>query len=243
MGAEPEEIVERLRRRNINLPGGRVELPDQNLVVQPSGEFRSEREIGQVVIDVQNGYPVYLRDLVDVVRGYEDPPSVMNFRTLKADLRQPRTARLPGDPPPDALSSRQESNSTEPTAYELQTTRAITLSIRQVKGVQISEFGRDIDQALVSLRDVLPDDLQIERTSNEPEIIREKIGDFNRNLLEAVVIVIVVALLFMEWRSALLVAFSIPLTVAMTLGICQSGGRGPAAGVDRRVDHCFGVTG
>ena len=30
-----------------------------------------------------------------------------------------------------------------------------------------------------------------------------------------------VALVFMEWRSALLVAVSIPLTVAMTLGICQ----------------------
>ena len=87
--------------------------------------------------------------------------------------------------------------------------------------MKISDFGRDIDQALASLREVLPDDLQIERTSNEPEIIREKIGDFNRNLIEAVVIVILVALLFMEWRMRLLVAFSIPLTVAMTLGLCH----------------------
>ena len=82
-GLSPEAVVERLRQRNINLPGGRVELPDQNLVVQPSGEFRSEQEIGQVVMDVQNGYPVYLRDLADIVRGYEDPPNVMNFRTLQ----------------------------------------------------------------------------------------------------------------------------------------------------------------
>ncbi len=44
---------------------------------------------------------------------------------------------------------------------------------------------------------------------------------FDRNLIEAVVIVVLVALVFMEWRSALLVAVSIPLTVAMTLGICQ----------------------
>ena len=90
--------------------------------------------------------------------------------------------------------------------------------------MQISEFGRDIDHALASLREVLPDDLQIERTSDEPAIVREKIGDFNRNLIEAVVIVIVVALLFMEWRCALLVACSIPLTVAMTLGMCHAMG-------------------
>ena len=220
-GLSPEEVVERLRRRNINLPGGRVELPDQHLAVQPSGEFQSEQEIGQVVIDVQNGYPVYLRDLADMVRGYEDPPSVMNFRTVKADSQHPRTSRLPGDPPYPATDSHNGCGGRPPATYDLQTTRAITLSIRQVKGVQISDFGRDIDQALASLREVLPDDLQIERTSNEPEVVREKIGDFNRNLLEAIGIVVVVALLFMEWRSALLVAFSIPLTVAMTLGMCH----------------------
>jgi len=48
-----------------------------------------------------------------------------------------------------------------------------------------------------------------------------KVLAFDRNLAEAVLIVVLVALVFMEWRSALLVAISIPLTVAMTLGICQ----------------------
>lgn len=239
-GLSPDKVVQRLQARNINLPGGRVELPQQNIVVQPSGEFRTEQEIGQVVIDVKDGYPVYLRDLADIVRGYEDPPNVMNFRTVKVDAQQPPTARLPGEPkhaaadghtggedtleaeavastPPPA----EEEAGPLPDDYRLQTTRAITLAIRQVKGVKISDFGRDIDQALASLRAVLPDDLQIERTSNEPQTVRHKIGDFNRNLIEAVVIVILVALLFMEWRSALLVAFSIPLTVAMTLGLCH----------------------
>ena len=98
-GLSPEAVVARLQQRNINLPGGRVELPDQNLVVQPSGEFRNEQEIASVVMDVQSGYPVYLRDLADIVRGYEDPPNVMNFRTVKVDADHPPTERLPGDEP------------------------------------------------------------------------------------------------------------------------------------------------
>jgi len=220
-GLSPVSIVERLRQRNINLPGGSVELPDQNLAVQPSGEFRSEREIGQVVLDVQNGYPVYLRDLADIVRGYQDPPGVMNYRTLKVDRQSSVSARLPGEGPAAASSEQADQNAPLPEDYTLQTTRAITLAIRQVQGAHIGDFGRDIERALAALTDVLPDDLQIERTSNEPQTVQEKIGDFNRNLLEAVIIVIVVALLFMEWRSALLVAFSIPLTVAMTLGMCH----------------------
>ena len=222
-GLSPEAVVERLRERNINLPGGRVELPDQNLVVQPSGEFRSEQEIGAG----RDGRAERLSRLPARSGGHrarlrrsaerdELPHASRSTRTIR-----PR-ARLPGDPPLAGAGRRRRSGaSAAGRPYRLQTTRAITLSIRQVKGVQISEFGRDIDQALASLREVLPDDLQIERTSNEPAIIREKIGDFNRNLIEAVVIVILVALLFMEWRSALLVACSIPLTVAMTLGMCQ----------------------
>ena len=241
-GLDPQTIVDRLRQRNINLPGGRVELPEQNLVVQPSGEFRTEQEIGSVVMDVQNGYPVYLRDLVDVVRGYEDPPNVLNFRTVKVAAEHGSTARLPGDAPLPALAGGEAAGESLSSPYRLQSTRAITLAIRQVKGVQISRFGHDIDQALRSLRDVLPDDLQVERTSDEPAIIREKIHDFNRNLIEAVVIVILVALVFMEWRCAARCMFD-SLDGGYDTRHLPDGGRGPAAGVDCRLDHCLGIVG
>jgi multidrug efflux pump subunit AcrB len=213
----PQVVAARLQQRNINLPGGRIELPEQNIVVQPSGEFRSEQDLADVVLDVRRGYPVYLRDLVDIVRGYEDPPGVMNFQTIKVDADRPPPARLPGEQIPQIY----DPGAPLPEHYELQSTRAITLAIRQVKGSHIADFGRDIDAALASLQAELPDDLQIERTSSEPAVVHKKIGQFIQNLTEAVVIVIVVALLFMEWRSAVLVAFSIPLTVAMTLGLCQ----------------------
>jgi len=78
----PQAVAARLERRNINLPGGRVETSEQNVVVHPSGEFKHDEDVGDVVIDMAGGYPTYLRDVVDIVRGYEDPPGVMNFRTV-----------------------------------------------------------------------------------------------------------------------------------------------------------------
>jgi len=216
----PHTVAARLEGRNINLPAGRIEIPGQNLDVHPSGEFRSEQEIGQVVLDVQHGFPTYLRDLVDVVRGYEDPPDVMNFRSIKVDAHDPPRAKLPGELPFDQ-QDRSGDEAPLPDATQLQTSRAVTLAVRQAPGTQIEQFGRDIDAAMDSLQGVLPADLQVERTHDEPREVQQKIGQFDQNLIEAVVIVVVVALLLMEWRSALLVAFSIPLTVAMTLGICQ----------------------
>ena len=196
LGVEPAMLAQQLASRNINLPGGTVELPLQNLVVKPSGKIQRESEIGDVVLDSRGGSSVYLRDLVDVVRGYEDPPRMLNFRTVKSD---PGPAKEPA---------------------QAWTTRAITLAVRHIKGTHIADFSKDLDQALVSLRGVLPDDLRIERTSDEPARVRHKIEQFDDCLIEAVIIVVLVALLFMEWRSALVVAISIPITVAMTLGIC-----------------------
>ena len=219
-GLQPLALAQQLAYHNINLPGGTVELPQQKLTVKPSGSYRDETEIADSVVDLRNGFPVYLRDLAEVVRGYEDPAGTMNFRTIKCDPRHPPTALGPlvvedGETKAEANPKRASADA------QLWTTRAITLAVRHVKGTQIADFGRDLDTALASLKGVLPDDLRIERTSDEPEEVKHKIDLFKDCLLEAIVIVVIVALLFMEWRSALLVAFSIPITMAMTLGFCH----------------------
>jgi len=48
----------------------------------PTGEYTSANQIGHAVMDVSSeGYALYLHDLVEILRGYEDPSNVMNFRT------------------------------------------------------------------------------------------------------------------------------------------------------------------
>ncbi|MCC6678387.1 MAG: efflux RND transporter permease subunit [Phycisphaerales bacterium] len=207
----PQSIVDRVRDRNINMPGGTVELPDQRVVVRPTGEYTAAAEIGGTVLTIsRDGYPLYLGDLVEVTRGYVDPADVLNYRTVKVG-------------PDGALwgTSHADYEGSAPADLQLQTGRAITLSVRQVKGTHIADYDRDITAAITDLKLRLPSDLRVERTSNEPAEVRHKISSFNRNLIEAVVIVVIVALVFMEWRSAILVAICIPITVAMTLGLSQ----------------------
>ena len=74
-----------------------------------------------------------------------------------------------------------------------------------VKGTQIAEFARDVDaDPRVTQRGSCPTTSRVERTSDEPFEVHRKIELFKDCLIEAVLIVIVVSLLFMEWRSALL---------------------------------------
>lgn len=98
------------------------------------------------------------------------------------------------------------------------TTRAVSLAIQARPGTQVTTLGDELEATLTGLRARLPADLQVVRTADQPRLVEEKIGEFMRSLVEAIVIVVLVALVFMERRSALLVAASIPLTLAMTFG-------------------------
>lgn len=190
-GLQPAKLGQLLRSRNTTLPGGQLEVEGKNLGINPSGEFKNETEIGDVMVTVSpSGSPVYLRDLADISRGYQTPPRYLNFYTWQ-----------------DAQGQWQRS-------------RAITLAVQMRPGEQIAKFGEAVDKALAGLKPLLPDDLMLEKTSDQPLQVAENIALFSRSLIEAILLVVLVAFIgFREWRSALLVALSIPITLAMTFGM------------------------
>ena len=87
-------------------------------------------------------------------------------------------------------------------------------------GEQIFKFGAAVDKALANVRPQLPADLIVARTSDQPRQVKELVSLLMGSLYEAIVLVVIVALVgFWDWRAAMLMAASIPLTLAMTFGI------------------------
>jgi len=192
-GMQQSQLKQVLQARNIMLPGGVLETSGKNIMINPSGEFKSEKEIGDVIVGASpDGAPVYLRNAVDIIRGYESPPSYLNFFTYR-----------------DASGQWQRS-------------RAITLSVQMRANEQIGKFGDAVDEALGGVKKLLPPDLILARTSDQPLQVTESVELFMDSLYEAIILVVLVALIgFWEWRSAALMALSIPLTLAMTFGFMQ----------------------
>lgn len=187
----PTKLSTVLGARNTPVPGGTLEVGGRNINIAPTGEFTSESEIGGVIVSSsESGVPLYLRDLVDVNRGYKIPPDFLNFYSYKL---------------PDGSWHR---------------ARAITLSVQMRPGRKIGEFGAAVDSTLTVLRQRLPEDLLFARTSDQPLQVEENIDLFISSLYEAVLLVVLVSLIgFWEWRSAVLMSLSIPLTLAMTYGM------------------------
>ena len=192
-GVSPEAVMRAIADRNAVIPGGTLRTEGHNFPVQLSGEYASEREmLGTVVGLSPGGAPVYLRDLFDVRRMYESPIS------YKVDVLG-RTA------PNGALDTR----------------RAVLVAVEMKNGQIIRHFNASVRSAMDAVKARLPEGLEVRLLSDQPTAVANRIEHFTRCFLEAVLIVIVVALFLMDWRSALVVALAIPLTLALTLiGMC-----------------------
>lgn len=78
-GVDPANVVASLRGQNVVLPAGAVEANRQNIVIEPTGDFKSVEDIRRVAIPMADGELVYLEDLADIRRGYVDPPEAPAF--------------------------------------------------------------------------------------------------------------------------------------------------------------------
>src|SRR5258708_15839682 len=79
-GLKTSDLSNILGARNITLAGGQLEASGRNLSIDPSGEFKSEKEIGDVhAPQTILGAPLYLRALRDLQRGFDSPPPLPNF--------------------------------------------------------------------------------------------------------------------------------------------------------------------
>lgn len=77
-GVSPYMIKQLLESRNIMIPGGEVVIGKERISFEPSGNFNSVQELRNVVITVPGKSEVlHLGDLVDIKRGYSDPPTTM----------------------------------------------------------------------------------------------------------------------------------------------------------------------
>src|SRR5712671_5673285 len=190
-GLQPAALGNVLSARNIIAPGGAFEAGQRQVILNPSGQFESINAIGNVAVSASStGAPVYLRDLVEISRGYQSPAQYLNYYTWE-------------DP-----------------KGRWQRSRAVTLAIYMRDQEQIAKFGQSVDEKLAQLRQILPPDLVIAHTSDQPLQVKENIHLFLRALLEAILLVVAVSLIgFWEWRLALIMALAIPITLAMTFGV------------------------
>lgn len=78
LGVSVDSIYNALAQQNAVVPAGDVQLGNRRLVIHPTGAIDSVEAIGNVVVSTASaGTIVYLRDIANVERAYQDPSSFL----------------------------------------------------------------------------------------------------------------------------------------------------------------------
>ncbi|AJQ26653.1 efflux RND transporter permease subunit [Pelosinus fermentans] len=101
---------------------------------------------------------------------------------------------------------------------------AIGIALAMDKGGNVLTLGEDLEKTIIQIKQDLPLGLEIHQVSNQPEVVKESIGEFTKSLKEAIIIVLIVSFLSLGIRAGIVVALCIPLVIAGIFACMQAFG-------------------
>lgn len=191
-----DHIIRAIETNNVNIPGGDIKLGPISLSVKSSGSFQDLDEIRNCVVNSNDGKLIYLRDVASVEFGYEERQHLTRFGAKKI--------------PREAGGGH----------------RSIFMGISQKEGLNVLETSRELLPVIEAFTAELPESMRLEIIYNQPTTVSKRINGFMNNLLQGMVLVALVIFLSLGFRSSLVVAIAIPLSLIIGLGFVDLSGFG-----------------
>ncbi|MDR1847234.1 MAG: efflux RND transporter permease subunit [Bacteroidales bacterium] len=98
--------------------------------------------------------------------------------------------------------------------------RCVLLSVEVKSTANIVSFGKEVDKVLEDFKkSELPASVNINRIADQPKVVEESVTNFLKELIIAILAVILITMILLPFRVAAVAATSIPITVAITLTV------------------------
>ncbi len=193
-GLSAGQIRQSLARSNVVIPSGSFPSGNRETVVETGSFLKDVRDVGNLVVHVFGGRPVYLRDVAEITDGPAEPAHYVFMGLGPAAAHK----GLRGDP-----ASQSE---------------AVTIALAKQKGANASVVAGEALKKVEALKGTLiPSDVEITVTRNYGETAKDKSDELLYHMLIATVSVIVLIALFLGWRESIVVGVAVPVTLALTL--------------------------
>ena len=188
----PLDVAWALQVSNSQVPAGEF-VSDSDIIRLEAGPWiRTSRELENMVVNVVDGQPVYLKDVATVVDGPAEPDTYSWLGFGPAAESAPKEDVYP----------------------------AVTVSTAKRRGTNAVTVSRDVLRALDDIKETLfPPHVHYEIVRDSGETANQKVSDLVTSLGLAVIIVIIFIGICMGWRAALVVGLAVPLAYGVTLGV------------------------
>ncbi|MFO1003056.1 MAG: efflux RND transporter permease subunit [Planctomycetaceae bacterium] len=189
------QIREALQRSNENATGGYLDQQGPNeLLVRGLGRIQTVEDLQKVVITIRDGRPVALAQVARVTEAAQSKRGDSSaYRRLPNDSTTGELGRFEGGP-------------------------SVVMTISKQPGADTREITKNIMAAIQELKASLPDDYQIEPMYSQESFIDRAIHNVIEALRDGGILVVIILFLFlMNFRTTFISLTAIPLSLVMTV--------------------------
>lgn len=188
-GMSLDAISEMLLGSNVSTPVGSMVNNNQNQLIRVNGFLGSAKDVGEIIISLDNGRPIYLKDVAEIIDGPQETDVYTRI----------------GFGPAATLSSKGEQ-------------AAVTITIAKQPGTNAVDVANLVVDKLEALKkSILPSNVDVVVTRNDGEKANAAVNLLMEHLGIAIASVVVIMVLFLGWREAGIVTLTVPLILFVVL--------------------------
>jgi multidrug efflux pump len=198
VGMTPSEVIAKLREQNRQVPAGRVGQPpvpagqDFQYTLSTPSRLETPEKFGEVVLKSTEGAIVKLRDVV-TTRKDEKGNTVPN---IELGAKNYDVNSYLDDQP------------------------SVTLAVFQLPGSNALETADSIKKAMQKISETFPEGVEYHIVYDTTVFIQESINAVYHTLFEAIGLVFVVVLVFLQnWRATLIPMIAVPVSLVGTFAV------------------------
>lgn len=236
-GIAPLDVLRALRASNVNIRAGRFDQQNREFIVEAGPHIRNKWELEELVIQVVDGRPVYLKEVAEVVDGPAEAESYswIGFGPAGSTPRKPKDPRSPfaTELPGPTLAHQESPAKVGPTSEAEAGNRvvpgqlfpAVHIAVAKRKGSNAVWVAQAVERRMEELADphspqsILPPGVYYRITRDYGETSNDKVNELVESLVIAVITVVGLIGVVIGWRAAFVVALAVPICYGVTLFI------------------------
>jgi multidrug efflux pump len=207
LGLTPGEVVQKLREQNRQVSSGRIGQPpipagqDFQYPLNTPARLVHERDFGEVILKTGSGALVKLKDVVSLKTVFHDGKTEQVPNIELGAKNYDVNSYLDGEP-------------------------SVTLAVYQLPGSNAIDTAESIKESMRKLSEtVFPKGVEYRIVYDTTVFIEESITAVYHTLIEAIVLVFIVVLVFLQnWRATIIPMIAVPVSLVGTFAIMAAMG-------------------
>jgi multidrug efflux pump subunit AcrB len=187
----PLQVARALQVSNVNARSGEFEQQNQQFLVEAGTFFQDVSELQELVVNVIDGRPVYLKSVATI---HDGPAEAENYSWI-------------------GFGANADNNDSNRQFFP-----AVHISVAKRKGTNAVWVADAVQERLTELApELFPQGVEYLITRDYGETAADKVNELIEGLIVAVLTVVALIGYIIGWRAALVIALAIPVCYSMTL--------------------------